>query len=177
MSKFIRCFKSNLMQNYLPSVINAFRSYKTLGEKAMAQVSDDKLFWQFNAESNSIATIVKHLSGNMLSRWTDFLSTDGEKDWRNRDVEFINDVKSRVELVKIWDKGWACMFDTIENLKEEDMERVVFIRKEAHSVVQAINRQLAHYAYHIGQIVFVGKMIADQNWTSLSIPKAKVLKE
>ncbi len=161
------------MNSFLTISLTIFRSYKTLGEKAMAQVAEDKLFFQFNTESNSIATIVKHVSGNMLSRWTDFLITDGEKEWRKRDAEFINDLKTRAELMQTWDKGWACMFNTIENLKEEDLERVVFIRKEAHSVAEAINRQLAHYAYHVGQIVFVAKMIADQNWTSLSIPRAK----
>jgi hypothetical protein len=133
------------MDSFLSVSLDTFRSYKSLGEKAMAQVSEDKLFWQFNAESNSIATIVKHLSGNMLSRWTDFLSTDGEKEWRKRDSEFINDIKTRAELMQIWDKGWACVFDAIENLKEEDLNRVVFIRKEAHSVMQAVNRQLTQF--------------------------------
>jgi hypothetical protein len=158
---------------YLQSAFKIFVSYKTLGEKAIGQVSEKKLFRQFNEESNSIATIVRHLSGNMLSRWTDFLTTDGEKSWRNRDTEFENEIETRAELFSIWDEGWTRMFDTIEELNDEDLKRIVYIRGEAHTVIEAINRQIAHYSYHIGQIVFLAKMVSKKQWKSLSIPKGK----
>jgi hypothetical protein len=164
---------SNVPSDYLQSAFKVFMSYKTLGEKAIGQVSEEKLFWQFNEESNSIATIVKHLWGNMLSRWTDFLSTDGEKRWRNRDTEFENNFKTRAELFSIWQEGWERMFDTIEELNDEDLEKTVYIRGEAHTVIEAINRQIAHYSYHIGQIVFLAKMVSKEQWKSLSIPKGK----
>jgi len=163
----------NLPSEYLQSAFKVFVSYKTLGEKAIGQVSEEKLFWQFNEESNSIATIVKHLWGNMLSRWTDFLTTDGEKSWRNRDSEFENGIKTRAELFSIWDEGWTQMFDTIEDLNDEDLEKTVYIRGEAHTVIEAINRQIGHYSYHIGQIVFLAKMVSKEQWKSLSIPKGK----
>lgn len=155
---------------YLTSAIKQFRYYKQLGEKTFAQLPDEHLFWQYNAESNSIATIVKHLAGNMLSRWTDFLVTDGEKDWRNRDSEFENDVATRAEMLALWDKGWQILLDTLVELKENDLDRIIYIRNEEHTVVEAINRQLAHYPYHIGQIVYIGKQLAD-SWQSLSIPR------
>jgi hypothetical protein len=156
--------------SYLRSVDHQFRYYQSLGEKAMVQVPDEKLFWHPNAESNSIAMIVKHMAGNMLSRWTDIFHTDGEKSWRNRDAEFVNDVETRVDLMQIWEKGWSCLFDTLGGLKETDLGRIIYIRGEAHTVTEAINRQLAHYPYHVGQIVYIGKMITEQ-WTSLSIPR------
>lgn len=156
--------------HYLESVIKQFEYYKLLGEKTFAQLSDEKLFWQYNADSNSIATVVKHLSGNMLSRWTDFLTSDGEKEWRNRDAEFENDISSKDELVKQWNAGWKVFLDTLHSLKEEDLDKTIYIRNQGHSVMEAINRQLAHYPYHIGQIVFIGKMCAE-HWNSLSIPK------
>ncbi len=156
--------------NYLESVRKQFEYYKMLGEKTMAQVPDEKLFWQYNDESNSIATIVKHLRGNMWSRWTDFLTTDGEKEWRNRDDEFENDIATKEELLNTWNEGWKVFLDTLKSLKEEDLEKTIYIRNQGHSVMEAINRQLAHYPYHIGQIVFIGKMCADK-WISLSIPK------
>jgi hypothetical protein len=157
--------------NYLESVIKQFEYYKLLGEKTFSQVSDEQLFWQYNGESNSIATIVKHLWGNMLSRWTDFLSSDGEKEWRDRDAEFENDIKSREELMARWNEGWKCFFDTMNALNEEDLDKEIFIRNQGHSVMEAINRQLAHYPYHVGQIVYIGKMLCDENWKSLSIPR------
>jgi hypothetical protein len=141
-----------------------------LGEKTFAQLPDDKLFWQYNEDSNSIATIVKHLRGNMLSRWTDFLTTDGEKESRNRDAEFENDITTRKELLEKWNAGWECFFHALNGLTEADLEKEIYIRNQGHSVMEAINRQLAHYPYHIGQIVFIGKMAAE-NWSSLSIPK------
>ena len=161
------------METYLNSVKKRFDYYKTLGEKTFDQLNDEQLFWQYNEESNSIATIVKHLSGNMLSRWTDFLTSDGEKQWRDRDTEFENDIKSRQELLAIWNKGWDCLFNALNSIKEDDWQKDIYIRNERHSVVDAINRQLAHYPYHIGQIVFIGKMLAGARWKSLSIPKGK----
>jgi hypothetical protein len=163
----------NFMNNYLESVRKQFGYYKMLAEKTMAQVPDEKLFWQFNEESNSIATIVKHLWGNMLSRWTDFLTTDGEKDWRNRDAEFENDITSRQELMNKWNEGWNCLFTALDHLTEKDLDKEVYIRNQGHTVIDAINRQLAHYPHHIGQIVFIGKMVCGSKWTSLSIPKGK----
>jgi hypothetical protein len=157
--------------DYLTSVKKQFAYYKLLGEQTISQVSDDALFWQYNAESNSIALIVKHLWGNMLSRWTDFLTTDGEKDWRNRDEEFENDISTREELLARWHTGWNCLLTTLDSLKQEDLQKEIFIRNMGHSVVEAINRQLAHYPYHIGQIVFIGKMVCNENWPSLSIPR------
>ena len=157
--------------DYLNSVIKQFEYYKLLGDKTISQLADDELVWQYNEESNSIATIIKHLSGNMLSRWTDFLTSDGEKEWRNRDAEFENDIHTKEAIVKLWEEGWKCFLETIKNLKEEDLEKIIYIRNQGHTVVEAINRQLAHYPYHIGQIVFIGKMICNEKWTSLSIPK------
>ncbi|QQL48913.1 DUF1572 domain-containing protein [Mucilaginibacter ginkgonis] len=157
--------------NYLQSVKKQFEYYKMLGEKTFAQVSDDALFWQYNTESNSIATIVKHLWGNMLSRWTDFLTSDGEKDWRNRDAEFENDISSREELLQKWNEGWTCLFNALETVNADNLSADIYIRNQAHSVTEAINRQLAHYPYHVGQIVFIGKMVAAEKWESLSIPK------
>ena len=159
------------MSNYLTSCIKQFEYYKELGEKTFAQLTDEKLFLNPSAESNSIATIVKHMHGNMLSRWTDFLTSDGEKEWRKRDEEFENDIATREELVIKWNEGWSCLFDALNPLTEADLDKEIFIRNMGHSVTEAINRQLAHYSYHVGQIVFIGKMFADENWTALSIPK------
>lgn len=157
--------------NYLQSAIKQFEYYKSLGDKTFSQLADDQLFWQYNKESNSIAIIVNHLSGNMLSRWTDFLTSDGEKDWRNREEEFQNIIYTKNELLENWHKGWNCLFTALNSLSEKDFDRIIYIRNQGHSVVEAINRQLCHYAYHVGQIVYIGKMIMDNNWKSLSIPK------
>ena len=163
-----------MMQNdYLQSAIKQFEYYKMLGEKTFAQVSEENLFWQYNEDSNSIATVVKHLWGNMLSRWTDFLTSDGEKEWRKREEEFENDIHTREEMMDKWNAGWKCLFDTLNSLTDNDLDKIVYIRNMGHSVTEAINRQLAHYPYHIGQIVFVGKMISENNWNSLSIPRGK----
>jgi hypothetical protein len=162
-----------MTNNYLESMKKQFEYYKILGEKTLVQLPDDKLSWQFNEESNSIATIVKHLSGNMLSRWTDFLTTDGEKEWRDRDLEFENDISSRDELMHSWNLGWDCLFNALNSLTQADLLKEVYIRKEGHTVTEAINRQLAHYCYHIGQIVFLGKMICNESWATLSIAKGK----
>jgi Protein of unknown function (DUF1572) len=157
--------------SYIASVRYQFTQYKTLAEKAIDQVPDDKIYWQYNPESNSIAMIVKHMSGNMLSRFTDFYSSDGEKKWRNRDAEFENEHLSREKLKSLWNDGWNCLFHVLENLKKEDLSKTILIRKEEHSVMEAINRQLTHYAYHVGQIIFISKMIADSDWKTLTIAK------
>lgn len=162
-----------MTNDYLESVKKQFEYYKTLGDKTFSQLQDEKLFWHHNDDSNSIATIVKHLWGNMLSRWTDFLTTDGEKEWRNRDAEFENDIVTRKELIDKWEEGWKCLFNALNSLTSADLQKEIFIRNQGHSIMEAINRQLAHYPYHVGQIVFIGKMLTDNNWTSLSIPRGK----
>ncbi|GGF04177.1 Protein of unknown function [Chishuiella changwenlii] len=156
---------------YLESVIKQFEYYKLLGEKTFSQLDDEDLFWKYNEDSNSISVIVNHLSGNMLSRWSDFLNSDGEKVWRKRDEEFENNIKTREVLMQKWNQGWNCLLETLYSLKESDLTKIIYIRNEGHTVIEAINRQLAHYPYHIGQIVFIGKMITNNNWKSLSIPK------
>jgi hypothetical protein len=164
----------NKMQNdYLQSSIKQFEYYKILGEKTFAQVSDENLFWQYNEESNSIATIVKHLWGNMLSRWTDFLTSDGEKEWRKREEEFENDITTRQEMMDKWNEGWQCLFTTLNSLTNNDLDKIIYIRNMGHSITEAINRQLAHYPYHVGQIVFIGKMASENTWNSLSISRGK----
>lgn len=157
--------------DYLESAKKQFEYYKMLGDKTIAQLPDDKLFWQYNEESNSIAIIINHLSGNMLSRWTDIFTSDGEKEWRHRDKEFENNIKTKPELIQKWNEGWNCLFNTLNSLQEDDFSKTIYIRNQGHSLTEAINRQLAHYPYHIGQIVFIGKMICNQNWKSLSIPR------
>lgn len=159
--------------SYLESVKKQFLYYKTLGEKAMDQLEPEQLFVSINENTNSIATIVKHLSGNMLSRWTDFLTSDGEKEWRNRDVEFEATIKTKEELLTVWNEGWDCFLQALNGLKPEQLSTIIYIRNEGHTVVEAINRQLAHYPYHIGQIVFYAKMLKESEWASLSIPKNK----
>ena len=165
-----------LTTSYLQDSRDLFRYYKKLAERAMAQCPDAGLFTALDAESNSIAVIVKHMSGNMRSRWRDFLTTDGEKPDRNRDTEFEDPPKSRQELMELWERGWKYVFDALEPLSEADLARTVTIRTEAHSVMQAINRQIAHYAHHIGQILFVAKHLttkATGKWDSLSVPRGK----
>lgn len=158
---------------FLESAKKQLLYYKTLGEKAIDQLEEDQLFISLNEDTNSIAQIVKHLSGNMLSRWTDFLTSDGEKEWRNRDDEFVDTYKSKTELLENWNKGWDCLFNAINPLRPEQLSDIIYIRNEGHSVVEAINRQLAHYPYHIGQIVFYAKLLKITEWESLSIPKNK----
>jgi len=158
---------------YLESVRKQFAYYKVLGEKAMEQLETEQLFVSLNEDTNSIATIVKHLSGNMLSRWTDFLISDGEKEWRNRDGEFEATITSKEELLKVWGEGWNCFLTTLNAITSDQLNTIIYIRNEGHTVVEAINRQLAHYPYHIGQIVFYAKMLKKNEWTSLSIPKNK----
>jgi len=161
------------MISYKESVIKQFEYYKSLGEKTFEQIPEEILFWQPNEESNSISMIVKHLNGNMLSRWTDFLTSDGEKEWRKRDQEFDNDIKTKKELISKWNEGWECLFNALNPLTEKDLKKEVYIRNMGHSISEAIHRQLAHYSYHIGQIVYIGKIIQNKNWNSLSIPKGE----
>ncbi|MCB9183383.1 MAG: DUF1572 family protein [Flavobacteriales bacterium] len=157
--------------DFLPSALKEFAYYKSLGEKAMAQVSDQDLFREPAPGSNSIAIIVKHLHGNMLSRWTDFLTTDGEKEWRDRDGEFESDLADREALMHLWNEGWDRLLSAITPLSKADLDRIVHIRTEPHTVAQAIVRQLAHVPYHIGQIVFLTKLFKGEGFTSLTIPK------
>lgn len=157
--------------SYLEGIKKQFLYYKSLGERTIDQLDEDMLFWQYNEESNSIAIIVKHLWGNMKSRWTDFLTTDGEKEWRARDLEFENDIQSKEELLHKWNEGWQCLFDALDSVTDTNLDQPIYIRNIEHSISEAINRQLAHYSYHVGQIVFLGKMICDQDWKSLSIAK------
>lgn len=163
----------NADQSYLESVKKQFLYYKMLGEKAIEQLEPSQLFVSFNDDTNSIATIIKHISGNMLSRWTDFLTSDGEKEWRNRDSEFENDLQSKEEVLEVWNKGWNCLENALESLKPEQLSNIIYIRNEGHTVIEAINRQLAHYPYHVGQIVFYAKQLKNSEWNSLSIPKNK----
>jgi len=159
--------------SYLKDSISLFQYNKKLGENAMAQCPDSGLLALLDEQSNSIATIVKHLSGNMISRWTDFLTTDGEKPTRDRDGEFEHPPKTRAELLDLWDAGWKCVFTGLEKLSDADLTKTVTIRGEAHSVMQAINRQLAHCTYHIGQIVVLARHYAGANWKTLTVPKNK----
>jgi Protein of unknown function (DUF1572) len=159
--------------SYLADSLSLFRQYKTVGEKAMEQLDDSQLFAAIDAEANSIAIIVKHMAGNMRSRWVDFLTADGEKPDRNRDGEFEEPPASRAELLEMWENGWKCVFQALEPLTDADLGRRVTIRGEAHSVMQAINRQMAHYGMHTGQIVLLAKHFKGADWKSLSIPKNK----
>lgn len=163
----------NLGEHYLENAAKNFQMYKGLAEKAAAQLADDQIFWTPDAEANSVAVIMKHLAGNMLSRWTDLFTTDGEKPWRNRDTEFVNEFSSRDEVFAYWDKGWSRLFETLGSLTPADLQKTVLIRNEPHTIVEALNRQLTHYAYHAGQIVFIAKHPKSADWQSLSIPRGK----
>ncbi|HXC04186.1 MAG TPA: DUF1572 family protein, partial [Bacteroidia bacterium] len=143
----------NIVSSYLPGIIRNFKTYKALGDKTMAQLSDSEINISPQVESNSMALLVKHMHGNMLSRWTDFLTSDGEKPNRHRDTEFEGDLKDKEAMIRLWEEGWSCMFATLESLKESDLEKTIYIRSEAHTVMEAINRQMMHYAYHVGQMV------------------------
>jgi hypothetical protein len=161
--------------SYLQDSVRVFENYKTLAERAMAQVTDEHLFTILDHEMNSIALIVKHMAGNMRSRWTDFLTTDGEKPDRNRDSEFVEPPATRDALLALWEQGWQYVFTAIQPLSEEDLSRAVTIRGEPHSVMQAINRQIAHYAYHCGQIVLLAKHFNHDSWQSLSLPRRQTV--
>jgi hypothetical protein len=158
---------------FLTSAIARVNYYKILAEKTFDQLEDRDFHYQPDPQSNSIAVIMQHMSGNMLSRWTGFLTEDGEKNWRNRDKEFNNQDLSRSQLMEIWEKGWNCFIDALQSLKEEDLLKTIHIRTESLIVADAINRQLAHYPYHVGQIVYIGKMLRGNKWQSLSIAKGK----
>ena len=158
-------------KEYLETVIRRVKYYKDLGDKTFAQLSEKDLHFQATSESNSIAIIVQHIAGNMLSRWTNFLTEDGEKEWRQRDDEFEIHQYSKQQVIDLWEGGWSCFLAALGSLNENDLLKTVTIRQESLTVVDAINRQLAHYPYHIGQILFIGKMILNKNWKSLSIPK------
>lgn len=157
--------------SYIPSVIKQFEYNKSLGDKTFNQLTKEQLFWQFNDESNSVATLVKHISGNMLSRWTNFLTEDGEKPWRKRDEEFINSYTTKEEMINEWEKGWKCLFENLHKITPENSDKIVYIRNEGHTITEAINRQLCHYSYHIGQIVMLGKMTKNTDWQTVSIAK------
>lgn len=157
--------------SYLEDSLSVLRYYKGLGERAIAQVPDELLFTALDGEANSIAITVKHIAGNMRSRWTDFLTTDGEKPDRNRDSEFVDPPATRDALMEVWDDGWSRLFQAVEPLSDQDLGRTVSIRSEPHSVMQAVNRQLAHYAYHVGQIVLLAKHFAGPEWKSLTVPR------
>jgi hypothetical protein len=162
-----------LTTSYLEDSLALFRFYKKMGEGAMEQVSDEQLFAALDGEMNSIAIMVKHMAGNMRSRWTDFLTSDGEKPDRDRDSEFLAPPDTRESLMRLWNQGWERVFQALEPLSEADMQRTVTIRGEAHSVMQAVNRQIAHYSYHVGQIVFLAKHFSASEWKSLSVPRNK----
>ena len=157
----------------LQSVLKEFRDYKTLGDKTFAQLEEKDFHFQPNLECNSIATLIQHLHGNMLSRWTNFLTEDGEKEWRKRDDEFEVHSFSKEKLIQLWEEGWKLVFDTIGSLKEDDLNKTIYIRSKPHSVIAAINRQLTHYAGHVGQIILLGKIIKAADWQTLSIPKGQ----
>jgi hypothetical protein len=161
-----------LAAHYLEEARRQFRGHKRLAEGAIAQLRDEELFVTLDRESNSVAILVKHLAGNMRSRFTNFLTSDGEKPDRHRDQEFeLTDKTTRADVMRWWEDGWACVFAAIDSLKAEDLTRTVFIREEPHSVLQAVNRQIAHYAYHCGQIVFLAKHFRSSDWKSLSVPR------
>jgi hypothetical protein len=161
-----------IVQNYFEDAISSLKAYKKLADEAIAQLKDEELFVTLDDEANSVAVIMKHMAGNMFSRWTDFLTSDGEKPDRNRDMEFVIEANTtKDEVLDYWERGWACVFAAIEPLTPQDFEKKVMIRGEEHTIVQAINRQLMHYAYHIGQIVFLAKHFRSKDWSSLSIPR------
>lgn len=163
----------NFAATYLKVIQERFRVVKELGDKTIAQLEHEQLHWSYNEDSNSIAIIVKHVSGNMVSRWTDFLTSDGEKPTRDRDDEFYDNLTSKEQLVAVWEKGWQVFFNALKGLTEDDLLKFVTIRGERHTVIEAIERQMAHYAMHIGQIVYIGKQIKGEEWESLSIPKGQ----
>ena len=164
---------NSVAENYLESTRKQFAYYKSLGDKTFVQLNDDDIHWQQNEDSNSVSIIVKHIVGNMLSRWTNFLTEDGEKEWRHRDTEFEATYKTKAEMITAWEKGWNCLFDAINPLQAEDVSQIIYIRNQGHTVLEAITRQLCHYPYHIGQLVYVAKLIRGNEWISLSIPKGQ----
>lgn len=160
-----------MLQGFLTDAIKRFKYYKELGDKTFEQIEEQDFFYQPNEASNSIAIIIQHMYGNMLSRWTNFLTEDGEKEWRKRDAEFEPMQCGKEDLINFWNDGWKCLLDTLESLQPGDLEKTIYIRAEPLKVYDAILRQLAHYPYHVGQIVYLGRMVKDNDWQSLSIPK------
>ncbi|MGE8036859.1 DUF1572 family protein [Lysinibacillus sp. NPDC093692] len=160
-------------QTYINVVQKRFRSVKELGDKTLDQLEEAQLHWAYNEDSNSIAVIVKHISGNMISRWTDFLTTDGEKATRNRDDEFTDSLQTKEEVMNVWEKGWQVFLDALQGLTEADLQGFVTIRGERHSVIDAIERQMSHYSQHVGQIVYIAKQIKGSEWQTISIPKGQ----
>jgi uncharacterized damage-inducible protein DinB len=163
----------DITTEFISAAVNAFEANKRLADRAVAQIPDDKLHVALDANTNSIAVIMKHIAGNLLSRWTDFLTTDGEKPWRNRDTEFADTFRTRAELLEFWERGWACLLKTLRSLTPEDLGKTVFIRGEPHSVPLALERSLGHTCYHIGQIVQVARIHAGEQWNTLTIPRGK----
>lgn len=163
----------HIAQNYLDTIGFEFERYKTLGDTTFSQLDDSDILWTYSENDNSISQIVKHLSGNMLSRWTNFLTEDGEKPWRHRDTEFEDPFTTKAAMITAWEKGWQCLFDALSSLDALKLDTLIKIRNEDHTLVAAFNRQLAHYASHVGQIVLLGKMIKGEKWISLSIPKGQ----
>lgn len=163
----------SIEQTYLNVILKRFKSMKELGDKTLCQLNNEQLHWAFNEESNSIAVIVKHVAGNMISRWTDFLTTDGEKATRNRDDEFTDSLQTIEEVITIWEQGWQVCLDALQGLTEVDLQRVVTIRGEQHSVIDAIERQMVHYSQHVGQIVYIAKQVKGSEWQTLSVPKGQ----
>lgn len=160
-----------IMEGFLKDCIKRFLYYKELGDKTLEQISEEELHWMPSSESNSIALIIQHMHGNMKSRWTNFLTEDGEKPWRNRDQEFEQPIWTKEAALDIWNQGWTCLLDTLASLQTEDLQKTIYIRTEPLLVYDAILRQLAHYPYHVGQIVYIGRMIRNEQWKNLSIPK------
>lgn len=156
---------------FLESIIKRLSYYKDLGDKTFAQLKEEDFHFTPNTESNSIALIIQHTAGNMLSRWTDFLTTDGEKEWRKRDTEFEEQQLTKQQLINFWQKGWDCLFNSLNCLTEEDLLKTIYIRSEGLLVIDAINRQMAHYPYHVGQIIYLAKLIKNKDWQNLSIAK------
>ncbi len=164
---------TTIAQTYLQVVQKRFQNVKELGDKALAQLEEEQLHWAYNEESNNIAVIVKHVSGNMISRWTNFLTTDGEKATRNRDDEFMDSLHTKESIIAVWEKGWQVFLDTLASLSESDLERHVTIRGEQLAVIDAIERQMAHYAQHVGQIIYIAKQVKGSEWQTLSIAKGE----
>lgn len=163
--------KVSVAQHYLRVVIDKFTSLKADAERAMAQLQEQDLHWAMNENSNSVAVIVQHMSGNMISRWTDFLTSDGEKPDRNRDDEFVDSIRSKDDLLRVWNRGWDVFLNTLRSLTADDLLATVTIRNEVHTVLEAIERQMSHYSYHVGQIVYAAKQIRSEEWSTLSIPR------
>lgn len=163
----------DIAAEFLAAAVNAFEANKRLADRAVEQVPDEKLHVALDANTNSIAVIMKHVAGNLASRWTDFLTTDGEKPWRHRDGEFVDDVGGRAELLAVWERGWSCLLTTLRGLRREDLDKTVLVRGEPHSVPLALQRSLGHTCYHVGQIVQLARIHAGDKWTTLTIPRGE----